>query len=155
MWKPCVARFLLRKYQTRERVNEWIEIRRSKPERAEVSGCDESDSGRVWRSWCLAFEEAFQERMKEWCLDGKPRSGRGYRTYVNCPLPTPEDRLLFILVYLKTHLLQIVQRRLFGMPQNKASQWIHRSCPSCKPPSSPCRRASPLPGDLTQRLATA
>ncbi len=46
-----------------------------------------------------AFEEAFQHRMKEWCLDGKKRFGRGYRTYANCPLPTPEDRLLFILVY--------------------------------------------------------
>jgi hypothetical protein len=23
-----------------------------------------------------AFEEAFQERMKEWRLDGKPRTGR-------------------------------------------------------------------------------
>ena len=42
------------------------------------------------------FEQAFQERMKAWCLDGKPRSGRPYTTYANCPLPTPEDRLLFI-----------------------------------------------------------
>src|SRR5947209_2049316 len=41
-----------------------------------------------------AFEEAFQERMKEWCLDGKKRCGRGYRTYANCPLPTAEERLL-------------------------------------------------------------
>src|SRR5438067_13166506 len=40
------------------------------------------------------FEEAFQERMNEWRLDGKRRSGRGYTTYANCPLPTPEDRLL-------------------------------------------------------------
>ncbi len=46
-----------------------------------------------------AFEEAFQERMKEWCLDGKPRTDRAYRTYANCPLPTPADRLLFILAY--------------------------------------------------------
>ena len=35
-----------------------------------------------------AFEEAFQERMNEWRLDGKKRSGRGYRTYSNSPLPT-------------------------------------------------------------------
>src|SRR5207302_3653127 len=32
-----------------------------------------------------AFEEAFQERMKEWCLDGKKRTGRKYQTYMNCP----------------------------------------------------------------------
>ncbi len=24
-----------------------------------------------------AFEEAFEQRMNEWCLDGKKRSGRG------------------------------------------------------------------------------
>ena len=45
--------------------------------------------------------------------------------YKNCPLPTPEDRLLFILVYLKTYALQVVQGRLFGMVQGKANQWIH------------------------------
>jgi hypothetical protein len=75
------------------------------------------------------FEEAFQERMKERRLDGKRRSGRGYTTYANCPLPTPEDRLLFILVYLKTNVLQVVQGELFGMPQNKANQWIHTLLP--------------------------
>ena len=41
-----------------------------------------------------AFEEAFQEHMKEWCLDGKKRTGRKYLTYANCPLPTAEDRAL-------------------------------------------------------------
>jgi Helix-turn-helix of DDE superfamily endonuclease len=76
-----------------------------------------------------AFEEAFQERMKEWRLDGKKRSGRGYRTYSNSPLPTPEDRLLFILFYVKTNVLQVVQGQMFGMPQNKANQWIHTLLP--------------------------
>jgi hypothetical protein len=45
--------------------------------------------------------------------------------YKNCPLPTPEDRLFFILTYLKTYSLQGVQGRLFGMGQSKANQWIH------------------------------
>jgi hypothetical protein len=45
--------------------------------------------------------------------------------YNNCPLPTPEDRLLFILAYVKTYSLQVVQGRLFGMGQSKAKQWIH------------------------------
>ena len=43
----------------------------------------------------------------------------------DCPLPTPEDRLLFILAYVKTYSLQVVQGRLFGMGQSKANQWIH------------------------------
>jgi Helix-turn-helix of DDE superfamily endonuclease len=71
------------------------------------------------------FEAAFQAHMARWCLDGKPRTARRYTTYTNCPLPTPEDRLLFILVYLKTYPLQVVQGRLFGMGQSKAHQWIH------------------------------
>jgi hypothetical protein len=75
------------------------------------------------------FEKNYQERMKYMRLDGKPRSGREYQTYSNCPLPTPEDRLLFILVYLKTNNLQVVQGELFGMPQNKANQWIHTLLP--------------------------
>jgi hypothetical protein len=71
------------------------------------------------------FEAAFQIHMAEWRLDGQPRTARRYTTYQNCPLPTPEDRLLFILVYLKTYPLQVVQGRLFGMGQSKAHQWIH------------------------------
>jgi hypothetical protein len=71
------------------------------------------------------FEAAFQVHMAEWRLDGLPRTARRYTTYQNCPLPTPEDRLLFILVYLKTYALQVVQGRLFGMSQSKAHQWIH------------------------------
>jgi hypothetical protein len=71
------------------------------------------------------FEAAFQAHMADWRLDGKPRIARRYTTYKNCPLPTPEDRLLFILVYLKTYPLQVVQGRLFGMGQSKAHQWIH------------------------------
>jgi hypothetical protein len=71
------------------------------------------------------FEAAFEAHMAEWRLDGRPRTARRYTTYQNCPLPTPEDRLLFILVYLKTYPLQVVQGQLFGMGQSKAHQWIH------------------------------
>src|SRR5690349_23387126 len=63
--------------------------------------------------------------MAMWRLDGKPRSARRFRVYTNCPLPTSEDRLLFILAYVKTYSLQVVQGRLFGMGQSKANQWIH------------------------------
>jgi Helix-turn-helix of DDE superfamily endonuclease len=76
---------------------------------------------------CLvpAFETAFHTRMATWRLDGKPRTARRFSVYTPCPLPTAEDRLLFILVYLKTYALQVVQGRLFGMGQSKANQWIH------------------------------
>jgi hypothetical protein len=71
------------------------------------------------------FEAAFQAHMATWRLDGKPRTARQFSVYQNCPLPTPEDRLLFILAYVKTYSLQVVQGRLFGMGQSKANQWIH------------------------------
>jgi hypothetical protein len=45
-------------------------------------------------------------------------------------MPTPEDRLLFILVYLKTYALQVVQGRLFGMVQSKAHRWIRLLLPA-------------------------
>ena len=71
------------------------------------------------------FEAAFHAHMAMWRLDGKPRTARQFSVYKNCPLPTPEDRLFFLLTYLKTYSLQVVQGRLFGMGQSKANQWIH------------------------------
>ena len=71
------------------------------------------------------FEAAFHARMAAWRMDGKPRTARRFTVYKNCPLPTSEDRLLFILTYLKTYALQVVHGRLFGMVQGKANQWIH------------------------------
>ena len=71
------------------------------------------------------FEAAFHAHLATWRLDGKPRTARQFTMYKNCPLPTPEDRLFFILTYLKTSALQVVHRRLFGMGQSKANQWIH------------------------------
>jgi hypothetical protein len=71
------------------------------------------------------FDAAFQAHMAHWRLDGQPRTARRDTTYKNCPLPTPEDRLLCILVYLKTYPLQVVQGQLFGMGQSKAHQWLH------------------------------
>jgi hypothetical protein len=76
------------------------------------------------------FETAFQARMAAWRMDGKPRTARRFTVYKNCPLLTPEDRLLFILVYLKTYALQVVHGRLFGMVQGKANQWIHVLLPA-------------------------
>jgi hypothetical protein len=76
------------------------------------------------------FETAFHARMAAWRMDGKPRTARRFTVYQNCPLLTPEDRLLFILAYLKTYALQVVHGRLFGMVQGKAHQWIHVLLPA-------------------------
>jgi hypothetical protein len=76
------------------------------------------------------FEAAFQAHMAVWRLDGKPRTARQFSVYKTCPLPTPEDRLFFLLTYLKSYSLQVVQGRLFGMGQSKANKWIHVLLPA-------------------------
>jgi hypothetical protein len=72
-----------------------------------------------------AFEAAFVQHMAEWTLEGTPRTGRRYSQYAACPLPTPEDRLLFLLMYLKQAPTQVAHGAAFGMGQPKANQWIH------------------------------
>ena len=102
------------------------------------------------------FEAAFQAHMAAWRLDGKPRTARRFTVYKNCPLPTPEDRLFFILTYLKTYSLQVVQGRLFGMGQSKANQWIHVLLPvAAGGAAHPRRCPRPLPdgpGPAPRRL---
>lgn len=41
----------------------------------------------------------------------------------------PEQKLLFILVYLKTYPLQVLMGELFGLSQQGANFWIHRLLP--------------------------
>src|SRR4051812_34426039 len=74
------------------------------------------------------FEAAFQDHMAAWRLDGKPRTARRFTVYRTCPLATPEDRLFFLLTYLKTYAVQV--GRLFGMGQSKANRWIHVLLPA-------------------------
>jgi hypothetical protein len=70
------------------------------------------------------FEAAFQAHMAQWRFDGQPRPTRRYTSDTNCPLRTPEDRLLCILFDLKTYGLQVVHGRLFGTGQSQANQGI-------------------------------
>jgi hypothetical protein len=74
-------------------------------------------------------------------------------TSKNCPLPTPEDRLLFMLIYLQQRPTQLLHGRLFGMRPSKATPWIHVLQPVlCHTLRSlgdaPCRSA----GALRERL---
>src|SRR5262245_47353849 len=44
-------------------------------------------------------------------------------------LREPEQKLLFILVYLKTYPLQVVMAELFGLSQPRVNYWLHRLLP--------------------------
>ena len=80
--------------------------------------------------------------MHAWRLDGKPRTARQFSVYQNCPLPTPEDRLFFILTYLKTYALQVVQGRLFGMRREYGDAGDNQRT-SIEGPASFPRRSNP------------
>lgn len=71
------------------------------------------------------FETAFREYMSEWTLEGKRRQNRAYVSYATSPLPTPHERLLFILSYLKQNPTQTYHALLYGLTQPKANLWIH------------------------------
>ena len=71
-----------------------------------------------------AFEAAFLERMHAYTIDGLPRLNRRYVPYKNSPLPTIEDKLLFILIHIKQNLTQDVHGQLFGMIQSDANKWL-------------------------------
>jgi DDE superfamily endonuclease len=71
------------------------------------------------------FDDAFVRHMQDWTMEGKPRTGRAYSQYATCPLPAPEDRLLFILSYLKVAALQVAHGAMFDMSQSNANKWLH------------------------------
>ena len=71
------------------------------------------------------FEGCFQEHMAEWTMQGKPRTARRFSVYTNCPLPTPEDRLLFVLSYLKHAPTQAYQGATSELIQSSVSTWLN------------------------------
>jgi hypothetical protein len=76
-----------------------------------------------------AFTGAYAHRYcSDLTLAGRPRKRRagGGR---HGGLYPPEQRLLFILVYLKTYPLQAVMAELFGLSQPRVNYWIHRLLP--------------------------
>jgi hypothetical protein len=69
-------------------------------------------------------EAAFHARMAAWRMDGQPRTARRFPGDKNCPLLTPEERLVFLLTSLKTSTLQGGHGRLCGMVPGNAHQWM-------------------------------
>src|SRR5947209_4538160 len=76
-----------------------------------------------------AFSRAYQRLYPaNRTVAGRPRqrsAGGGRRGL----LYRPEDKLLFILVYLKTYPLQAVLGELFELSQPQVNHWIHRLLP--------------------------
>ena len=75
------------------------------------------------------FSNRFLAFVETNTLEGKPRQKRKYTSYSNSCLPTVEDKLLFILIYLRKAMTQDVLGELFGISQPVANKWIHRLLP--------------------------
>ena len=88
------------------------------------------------------FEAAFRARLTAGRLEGKPRTARRVSVDQHGPLPPPDDRLLCILVSLKTSALQVVQGRVCGMLQGNAKPWLHGLLPTLRAALRP-RGAAP------------
>jgi hypothetical protein len=102
-----------------------------------------------------AFEEAFEHRMKEGCLDGQPRIGRAYRTAATCPLPTPEERLLANAGLCETECLASgTGRTVRQAPKESPSRDPHLLAGLASPTEQPGRGASPLNGALGPTIGT-
>jgi hypothetical protein len=72
-----------------------------------------------------AFQASFLKRMEIYTLEGKKRQKRCYVDYCNSPLPTIEDKLVFILMYLRKATTQDIFGAVYEMPQPVANKWIH------------------------------
>lgn len=80
----------------------------------------------------LFFEQAFLHRMKMFTIEGKERGNRSFTDYENASLPTIEDKLLFVLVFVKQNLTQEVMAFMFGMSQSKVHEWLETLIPVLK-----------------------
>jgi len=100
---------------------------------------------------CLFFDEAWQGYIRVKTLEGKLRQ-RQSKPRKNNTLPTSEDKLLFVLYFLKTNPLQEVLAAAFSMRQAKASVWLSLLLPTLE---QALQRAECLPVRHSQRLARA
>src|SRR5438067_9097648 len=76
-----------------------------------------------------AFPQAYQQHYPaSQTAEGQPRQ-RAVGGGCKGRLEQPEDKLLFLLVYLKTYPLQAVMGALFGLSTPQVNYWIHRLLP--------------------------
>lgn len=90
------------------------------------------------------FGKRFLKWVKRHTLKGTKRSGqRPYVEYCNSPLLSTEDKLMFVLTYLRKGTTQDIFGAVFGMSQPTANKWIHLLHP----------RLTEALGDLGERPA--
>src|SRR5947209_10515449 len=85
-----------------------------------------------FRDLLPAFERAYDRiHPLDQTANGQPRQrwfGAGRHSALSCS----EDKLLFVLVYLKTYPLQVVLGQLFGISTSQANFGLHRLLPALR-----------------------
>lgn len=76
----------------------------------------------------VAFQSVWEYEMRYFTFDGRPRQ-RKYQEKKTGILPLAEDKLLFILYYLKNQPLQEALAASFGITQPQANVCVHRYTP--------------------------
>lgn len=96
----------------------------------------------IWKEQARQTSRPASERQRQ------PGGGR------KPALPTPADKLLFILYYFKTYPLQEVLGFAFGMGQSQACAWIHTLTPILKQALAALKQLPErLPTEVATRLA--
>jgi hypothetical protein len=96
----------------------------------------------------LGFRNEWEDYSNHFTLGGKPRQRIALPRKTNV-LPGVQDKLLFILVYLKTFPLQELQAATFSMTQPQANFWIHLLSPILR---KTLKRLRELPERNSQKL---
>jgi hypothetical protein len=90
-----------------------------------LTGLTLSEFQRLLTAFLQAYRRLYPANQT---ADGKPRQ-RSMGGGCKGRLEQPEDKLLFLLVYLKTYPLQAVLGELFGLSTPQVNYWIHRLLP--------------------------
>jgi len=96
----------------------------------------------------IEFRNEWEDYSNHFTLEGKPRQRMALPRVSNI-LPGVQDKLLFILVYLKTFPLQELQAATFSMNQPQANLWIHLLSPILR---KTLKRLKEIPERNTQKL---
>lgn len=76
------------------------------------------------------FEEIVDDYFAKKTFSGKPRTRKYVPKKTNI-LPSIEDKLFFILIFMKNNILQELHAAHFDMTQDMCNKWIHILMPLC------------------------
>jgi hypothetical protein len=103
----------------------YTELRSDRRKFLALTGLTLSEFQHLLAAFARSYERLY---LPDRTLAGQPRqrfAGGGRKGVLHAP----EQKLLFLLVYLKTYPLQAVLSELFGLSQPRVNRWIHRLLP--------------------------